>query len=236
MKKIAWALGALVVLVASTAFAQALISMEGGKPKPGLVTAWKGSGKKVELTVKKGTDASEVADAVQAKVDGVKKTKVVGGKVLVIGLTEADLLKGMDGVELGGDDIGALAMASLGDEDEGSGSSLRAKKTAKVNKLFKDRKTVAKGVVVSVGGKKFPLSAVKVRVLSGPTGPLGKKVRKGKTVVFHPKIQMKGGAPDLSDDLTQVNIGAWYFEAKDRVTIKIGKEVKGGFEAEVISR
>lgn len=236
MKKMAWALGALVVLTASTAFAQALVTMKGGKAQPGLVTAWSGSGKKVTLTVKKGTDASEVADAVQANVDGVKKTKVVGGKVLVIGLTEADLLKGMNGVELGGDDIGALAMASMGDDDEGSGSSLRAKKTAKVNKLFKDRKTVAKGMVVAVGGKKFPQAAVKVRILSGPTGALGKKIRKGKTVVFFPKIQMKRGAADLSDDLTQVNIGAWYLEKKDRVTIKIGKARKGGFVAEAISR
>ena len=32
------------------------------------------------------------------------------------------------------------------------------------------------------------------------------------------------------------NLGAWYLQPKDTVQIKVGKEVKGGWEAVVISR
>lgn len=234
MKKIAIPVG--VFLLALPAFAQSLIEMDGGKPKPALVTAWSGSGKKVELTIKAGTDAAQVAEAIQSSVDGVKKAKVVGGKVQVIGLPQDELLKALADVSLGGDDIGALAAAGMDGDDGGSGSSLRAKKTAKLDAMFKDRATVAKGTVVSVQGGKFPNTTVKVRILAGPTGPAGKKVRKGATVAFVPVIEMKGGQPDLSDENTQVNVGAWYLEPKDKVKIKVGKEVEGGYEAVVISR
>ena len=225
-----------LLLLAVPAFAQSLIEMDGEKPKAGLVTAWKGSGKKVELTVKSGTDASQVAETIQSNVEGVKSAKVVGGKVQVVGLEEPALLKALAGVTLGGDDIGALAQAGMDSDEGGSGSSLRAKKTAKLNKLFKDRATVAKGTVVAVGGDKFPHATIKVRILAGPTGPAGKQVRKGATIAFTPVIKMKGGQPDLSDDDTQVNIGAWYLEPKDKVQVKVGKEIKGGYEAIVIAR
>lgn len=234
MKKVAVLLG--LTLLAAPVFAQSLITMEGGKPKAGVVTAWSGSGKKVELTVKDGTNAGQVAEAIQSNVEGVKSAKVVGGKVQVVGLEQDALLAALAEVSLGGDDVGALAQAGMDGGDEGSGSSLRAKKTAKINELFKDRATVAKGTVVSVEGDKFPHAIVKVKVLAGPTGPAGKSVRKGATVAFTPVIAVKGGAPDLSDDITQVNMGAWFLKPKDTVQVKVGNETKGGYEAAVISR
>jgi hypothetical protein len=234
MKKVTILVGLL--LLAAPVFAQSLITMDGGKPKAGVVTAWSGSGKKVELTVKAGTDATQVAEAIQSNVEGVKSAKVVGGKVQVVGLEQDPLLKALAEVSLGGDDVGALAQAGMDEEDGGSGSSLRAKKTAKLNELFKDRATVAKGTVVAVEGDKFPNAIIKVKILAGPTGPAGKTVRKGATVAFTPVIAVKGGHPDLADENTQVNMGAWFLKPKDAVQVKVGKEVKDGYEAVVISR
>ncbi len=235
MKKVVLGLVGLI-FAAAPAFAQSLVEMEGGKAKPGLVTAWSGSGKKVELTVKAGTDAKQVAESIQSNVEGVKSAKVVGGKVQVVGLDQDALLKALALVTLGDDDVGALAMAGRDEDDGGSGSSLRAKKTAHVNEMFKDRATVAKGTVVSVGGDKFPSTVIKVKIIAGPTGPSGKQVRKGATIAFTPVIAMKAGAPDLADENTQVNVGAWYLKPKDSVQVKVGKEIKGGYEAVVISR
>jgi hypothetical protein len=132
--------------------------------------------------------------------------------------------------------VGALAQAGMDGDDGGSGSSLRAKKTAKLNELFKDRATVAKGTVVSIEGDKFPQAIIKVKILVGPTGPSGKDVRKGAVIAFTPAIAMKGGHPDLADENTQVNIGAWYLKEKDTVQVKVGNTTKGGYEAVVIAR
>jgi hypothetical protein len=214
--------------------AEPLIVMEGGTPKPGVITAWSGADKKVELTVKAGADANAVAAAISANVDKAK-AKVAGGKVVVLGLAEADLLKALAEVSFGEDDVGALAAAAAGDESSDSGSSLRAKKTADLDKMFKDLTVTAMGQVVSVEGK-FPNVIVTVKVLRAPTGDLAKTVRKGASIKFKPTYKMKGADPDLSDASTQLNLGANYFEKNDKVNVKIGAETKGVYAADVITR
>lgn len=227
-------LGALAFAVA--ALAEPLVKMDGGKPSPGVVTAWSGTGDKVELTVKDGADAKAVAAAIQSGVEKVK-AKVQGGKVVVTGKPMDDLLKALGGVDFGGgDDFGALAAAAGESDDSGSGSSLRAKKAADLAKLFADQKNTALGKVVSVKPGAFPKSVVIVQVLRGPTGPEGAKIRKGAKIAFTPVLKMKGAAVDWSDEDTQLNAGAWYMRANDKVRIKLGKEDKGGFEAELIDR
>lgn len=235
--KTTWiALSLSILFVATTAWAEPLVTMSGGKASPGVVTAWSGSGKKITLTLKDGTDANAVASAISSNVDKVK-AKVKAGKVLVIGKTQDDLLKALADVDFGGDDdLGELAAAAMDDDDGGSGSSLRAKKTARLDKIFKDRGTTAMGKVVAVKAGKFPKAVVSVRILRGPTGALGKQIRKGKTIAFSPVIPMKGGKPDLSNEDAQTNLGAWYLEKGDRVQVKIGKKKGKAFEALVISR
>lgn len=224
-----------ITLSAGLAFAETLVTMEGGAAKPGVVTSWSGKGKKVELSLKADADAQAVAAAIEAKVDRVR-TKVRGGKVLVIGKTQDDLLQALSEVELGGeDDMGLLAAAAM-EDDIDSGSSLRAKKTADLKKLLKDRATVAQGKVVGVKSGRFPGTKISVRILSGPTGALGKTIRKGKTIVFVPTLKMKKGQLDLKDTATQTNLGAYFLKAGDRVKVKVGPPIKGGFEASLITR
>ena len=218
-----------------SAFAEPLVKMEGGQPKPGVIAAWTGADKKVELTVAGGHDPQAVASTIEANVEKVK-AKVTAGKVVVTGRVQEDLLKALAEVDFGGDDLGALAAAAMRDDDGDAGSSLRAKKTAELAKLLEDAPTTAMGKVTAVDGTTFPDAVISVRVLRAPTGELGKKVRKGQVVKFRPVFAKKGGALDLSDTNTQTNLGAWYLEKNDNVRVKIGKDASGTFEALLISR
>jgi hypothetical protein len=210
--------------------------MEGATPKPGVITAWSSSGPKVELTVKDGTDAKAVAETIEANVEKVK-AKVQGGKVVVIGKAEADLLKALSAVDFGGsDDLAALADASRSAEDADSGSSLRAKKTVDLAKMFKDQAVTAQGIVFDAGGTTFPHAEIIVNVIRAPTGDLGKTVRKGAKVKVKPVFKMKGKDIDWSDENTQLNCGAWFMQKGDKVLVKIGKNNNGVFDAEIITR
>jgi hypothetical protein len=223
------------LLAAGAAVADPLVKMEGGKASPGIVTAWSGSGKKVELTVAAGKDAQAVAAAIEAHVSGVR-CKVQGGKVLAIGKAEGELLEALAGVDFGGEEDMTLLAAAAMEGESDSGSSLRAKTTADLKKLLGDRATVAQGQVVSIVQGAFPEVTVSVRVLSGPTGELGKTVRKGQTIAFTPTFTKKNGQLDLAHTPTQTNLGAFFLKAGDRVTVKVGKATPKGFEAELITR
>lgn len=225
----------VLAMAAGAAFAEPLVKMEGGTAKPGVVTAWTSSGPKVELTIKDGTDAKAVAESIEANVEKVK-AKVQGGKVVVIGKPEADLLKAMAEVDFGGEDLGALAKAAGEDSDSDSGSSLRAKKTADLSKMFKDQAISAAGTVVDAGGGNFPHGEIIVNITRAPTGELGKAVRKGAKVKFKALLKMKGKDIDWTDENTQVNAGAWYMQKGDKVFVKIGKANGAVYDAEIITR
>ena len=92
-----------VVGLLGSAIAEPLVKMEGGAAKPGVVTAWSGSGTQVELTVKDGADAAAVAKAIEKGVEKVK-AKVKAGKVVVTGKSQDDLLKALGGVDFGGEE------------------------------------------------------------------------------------------------------------------------------------
>lgn len=222
---------ALALFFPLSALAEPLVKLEGDKPAPGVVTAWSAAGNKVELTVRDGTDPKTVADAIQAGVEKVK-AKVQGGKVVVTGRAEAELLKALATVDLGGD-LGALAMAD-GDD---SGSSLRAKKSEDLAKIFADQKSTAIGTVVSVTQGTFPEVTVVVQVVRGPTGPEGATVKKGAKITFRPTFKRgANGKLDIDDGDNQTNLSAWSLRAKDQVRVKLGKATKDGFEAALIDR
>ncbi len=232
---IAWS-AVLVCCAAGSGWADPLVARKDGKPSPSVVTEWKGDGKKVELSLKEDADPREVATAIESGVQGVR-TKVRSGKVLVIGMAQEPLLEALTEVEVDNSDLDVLAEAASLDEEFDTGSSIRAKKTASLQALLKDRETTAVGTVVAVQSGAFPETRVEVRILSAPTGEtLKEPLRKGQRVRFHPVIAMTDGGPDLTDAATQTNIGAWYLKKGDRVRVKVGAPVKGGFQAMLIIR
>lgn len=213
--------------LAGAAEAQPLVQMQGGKASPGVVTAWKGAGKKITLSLKAGTDPQAVIRAIKSGVDGVR-VKKKGGKLLVIGKKEADLLKALSGVELGGGDdtIGLLADAADTSESFDSGSSLRAKKTAKNDWSANPKDTVIAKVVGVKRGDCFPKVEVIVKVVRGPTEHLKKAAKKGTTLSLKPDLKMKKKKPVLKDPATVENSGAWFLQKGDTVEVQLGKRLK----------
>ena len=237
MRILSVGLSAVVVCCATgSGWADPLVTRKDGQPSPSVVTDWKGDGKKVELSLKEDADPREVATAIESGVEGVR-TKVRSGKVLVIGLEQEPLLEALTEVEVGTDDLDVLAEAAALDEEFDTGSSLRAKKTASLQALLEDRETTAIGTVVEVSSGAFPKTQVLVRILSAPTSEaLKEPLRKGQRARFQPVIAVADGRPDLADPATQTNIGAWYLKKGDRVRIKVGAPMKGGFRAALIAR
>ncbi|MBK8014683.1 MAG: hypothetical protein IPK13_25440 [Deltaproteobacteria bacterium] len=217
----------------SRAQAEPLVVMEGANAKPGIVTSWSSSGKKVTLTVRKDANATAVAKTITDETGA--KAKVTGDKILVIGKTEEELLNAMSQVDFGGDPT-LLAAASFKSDGFDSGSSLRAKKTADMAKLMKDQSHSLKGKVTDIQYGKFPETILAIRVLRGPTGELAKTIRKGATLKFRPALKKKGEITDFTDETTQQNASGWYLEKGDTVEIRVGKSSQDVFEAELITR
>ncbi len=229
----------LVALVCFTSlgWAEPLVALKDGAPSPGVVIEWSGAGRKVELTLKAGTDPAEVATLIETSVDGVRLVKVNAGKVVVIGLDQDTLLQALTDVDLGGDDLDILAAAAIHQDDFVTGSSIRAKKRAELQKLLKDRKTVAYGRIVAVQSADFPRTRLKVRILRAPTGKFGDKtIRRGRNVIFAPIVKMKDGRPDFEDEGTLANIGAWFLKKGDKVRIRVGEATDFGFTATAVLR
>lgn len=225
-----------VLCVTSLGFAEPLMTLKDGTPEPGVVTGWSGSGKKIELSLRANADPQAVAAAIESGLERVR-VKVKAGKLLVLGLSQDDLLKALTEIKLGGDDLDVLAAAAASDDDYDTGSSIRAKKTDDLAKLLADRATTAVGRVKLVSSGSFPNVRVAVQILRGPSGPLSSRIRKGQTIVFFPVIKKtRAGQPDLSDGETVANIGAWFLKKNDVVTVRVGASIKGGFEAAVIMR
>ncbi len=219
---------------ASTGAAEPLMTIKDGTPAPGVVVRWSGEGKKVELTLKDDADITAVAAAIEAGLERIR-VKVKAGQLLAIGLSQEDLLQALTGIEVGGDDLDILAAAAEADDDIDTGSSLRAKKVS-VDSLLTDRKTTIVGRVVAVTTGAFPRARVKVRVLRGPTGPLKRALRKGRTVTVYPRLSKKKAALDLNDPATVANLGAWFLKKDDRVRVKVGEPTQGGYVADLIVR
>ena len=219
----------------SLGWAEPLVNLKDGVPAPAVVQSWSGTGKKITLTLRPDADVQAVAAAIETSLDRTR-VKVRAGELLVIGLSRDDLLKALTEVELGGDDLDVLAAAAEAEDDFDTGSSLRAKKTAALVQLLKNRQTAAVGRVVGVKSGSFPKTRVAIRVLRGPTGKLGQSIRKGQTINFWPVFQRTKGGLDLNDEATIANLGAWYLKKDDQVQIKVGKKVDGGYEADLILR
>ena len=229
------ALGTGLVFSSVTANAETLVLMENGEAKAAVITKWEAKGKKVMLSVREGEDPQEIAELINDEIDRVK-AKVKGGSIQVKGKSLEELLEALATIEFGGDDdFGALASATS-ESDFDSGSSLRAKKVADLQKLFNDAKTVAIGKVVRVQKGAFPRTLVSVQILRGPKGELGKQISKGSKINFEPNFSKTKKAINWSKESNQINAGAWFIKKGDKVVVRIGKPIKGGFKARLLER
>ncbi|MEQ8280065.1 MAG: hypothetical protein RMA76_01845 [Deltaproteobacteria bacterium] len=214
-------------LVSTVALADPVVNAGG---KPGVAKSWSAAGSSVVLVVADGYDANEVAAAIAKNVKGAK-AKAKGGKVLVSGVAEAKLLAALEGVEVDRtmDDVDQLLtdLQGGGDDEEGSGSSIRATKLADFSDVLGKPSGRLEGKVTGVTRSRFPLVMVSVVVSKVPAGVKG--IKKGDRITVIPRVKSKNGVVDPNDRPSQLNIGAWYSQEGDHVTLNLEKKPKKSY-------
>ncbi len=215
-----------LTLLSSAAWAEPLVTADG---KPGAAASWSTSGGKIVLVVADGYDAAQVAKAINTNVKGAK-AKAAGGKVIVSGLTEDTLVAKLSVVEVDPplDDVDQL-LSNLkgGDDEEGSGSSIRATKLADFTDVLGKPSGRLEGEVTGVTRSRFPLVMVSVVVSKVPDGVKG--IKKGDRITVIPRVKSKNGVVDPKDRASQLNIGAWYAQEGDHVTLKLEPKPKRAY-------
>jgi hypothetical protein len=243
MKRLSASLLALIIGTASAAWADPLVAPGG---KPGVAAKWASKDGSVVFTIKDGFAASEVADAITRGVAGAE-TSVVKGKVVVRGVALDVLLPALERVEVSpqADDIDSMltAMQGVGDEDEGSGSSIRATKATEMADTqhppdpaqempIADLPTT-KAKVIKVRHKRYPVFALMVEIQEA-AGPF----KAGQQVKVLPLVRTEGGHVKRDDKQSKVNLRAWYSRPGDELIMKLRpKATKHGYHvAETIER
>ncbi len=126
------------------------------------------------------------------------------------------------------DDDPLLALRSLGDalaeQAPEGGGSIRAKPevdTSRAQMLAQPENLLA--VVGEIQRGRFPLTAVKVRVLRPAQAGAGSRLQPGDELVLLPLLKLVGDTPDLSDQATVRNQGAYYLKVGDKVRVCLGE-------------
>ncbi|MBI4821164.1 MAG: hypothetical protein HY791_33195 [Deltaproteobacteria bacterium] len=213
MKRELLAAAAAAMVFVSPAFAETVVSPGG---QPGVATSWVKKGDALTFTLKEGFSADDVADAILRAVPG-STAKAKGGKVVVTGVEEKELLVALERVQVdrGLDDIdNALASLQGNKEEEGSGSSIRASKATQIGEAAEQTFEVT-GKVSMVRHKTYPKVALELEVSDAGAAKLPGKI----TVV--PRVKIESGRPVMSDPETKANAAAWYVRQGDSVKVKI---------------
>jgi hypothetical protein len=204
---------ATLLLTAPAVAAADPVVAPGGKP--GVATAWKAAGKNVELTIKDGFAAKDVAAAIVKGVSGAK-AEIADGKVTVSGVPIKKLVAALQKVQVEPalDDIGAAFAAIQGAEvgEESTGSSIRATSETTLPGETATRELTGKVTEVRYG--KFPHVALTIQTSEGALAVI-------------PRILTdKTGAIASDDASSRQNVSAWYARAGDQVKITVGDKAK----------
>lgn len=225
--RIASVVTAAALLAASSALADPALGPRG---EPGAVTRWETSGKTVTLFLAEGYEAETLADALRSRIRGVS-AKAGARDVVVTGVSEAELLRLLESVDLpgGGDDFDEMlsALQSPGGEEDGSGSSIRATKRADFSSVKGPPGALIYGKVTKVEHARFPYVVLTVKLTKTPKRAV-KGLKRGRTIRVLPRVKAKGGVVDPKDDQSQLNVGAWYAQTGDTVKVRLEPAPKKG--------
>lgn len=225
----------LTLLVPSAASSAETLLTPGGKP--GAVAQVTERGGAVVLALKSGFSPEDVANAVTHAVPGAK-CKVDEGRVVVSGVSKAELLPALERIEvsLALDDIDAMLsnMQGLGGQDEGSGSSIRATKVAELGDAQGKKLPRVVGTVVKVRHQRYPVVALRVKVTQAE-GRLG--LSPGQEIEVVPLVARGKGDPSIDPAQSRKNARAWYARPGDEVQVELqAKGEKAVFVARTYER
>lgn len=223
----AHALAALFLLVGLTTPAQSgeplVVKAADGKYIPAAASQWAKAGPGAfRFVLKTGLSAPKVATELKATLAPIQ-VEAADELTLVFkseGLTEADLLAKLAGLELGGDRAMGDALAALSDLDSAnapamgdmsSGGSIRASKAIDLPKADGERSADPANVVAEVIGFEpcKPVPVFHIKVLSSPTDGEHKAAFKvGLKLAVRGYYALKHGSQEVdpTDARTQINI------------------------------
>ena len=115
------------------------------------------------------------------------------------------------------------ALQSGGEQEEGTGSSIRATRAMAVDRLLGPEDKRVQATVLAVQRGKFPLVVITVRIDRAPTGG---PISAGDKTTVVPRIRNRIGKISPSDEQSLLNVGAWYAQPGDKIEIRLGKRGK----------
>lgn len=223
-----------------------LVTQDGDSFAPGAATAWAEEGGVVVFTLAPGVDAEQVAAILRDRLAAATVT-VDDGKINVAGVPQAALLGQLSTLSLSGEGSDPLAdLAGLGGAvamgtPEGGGSIRATNPSGLAPPRVIDEhdpKERVQAEVVAVARGPFPTANLKLKLLSAvKTGPLKKKLRKGKTVEAAVILPTSGGnVIDYEQESAQRNVVAYYLTKGDHVTVHAIADADGKMEIDFIER
>lgn len=215
----------LIALMLGSASLASAAPVIGPGGKPGAAASWKSAGGGLTLKCAKGFDAAAVAEAIRKHVKSAS-VKTEGDNITITGLPEAELLKALETVDVPeGDDVDGLLsqLHNQGGGEEGSGSSIRATKSADFSELMGKKDELITAKVVDVKRAQFPLVFVTVKLGQVPKSAAPEGLKPGATITVLPRVKSRQGVVDPSDETSKLNVGAWYAQPGDTVLLRLEK-------------
>jgi hypothetical protein len=131
-------------------------------------------------------------------------------------------------------------LSALGDEvvagGPDAGGSIRAKRDPPVDAVRANPCRLRAKVEDVIRGR-FPLAAVRVRILEPPKEGAGTELKKNDVVVVLPRVVAERGRVKMEDGATARNASAFYLSKGDRVHLLLeSKRADGVWWAEAIAR
>jgi hypothetical protein len=119
-----------------------------------------------------------------------------------------------------------------------AGGSIRAKKDADLTEAKrKSDKRNYEASVVEIKRAAFPAIALKLKVVKQPSeGDQKSAVAKNEDVVIIPELKIAGNQPDMADEATLINAGAFYLRAGDKVVLRLKEKKDKVWVVEYIER
>lgn len=153
-----------------------------------------------------------------------------------VGRGSAETPAGSDGASVL-EELQELGDAAAAEVEPSGGGSIRAKKEvelARANRLDRDGNLLAKVEALLRG--RFPLVALRVRVIRAARTGKGAEVGTGAILVVAPEVATRGQEVDLSEPANQLNAGAYYLKPGDKVAIRLGEKRGETWIADYVER
>ena len=117
--------------------------------------------------------------------------------------------------------------------DPEGGGSIRAKRNLPPSGVTPRR---ARALVTEVRRGRFPIAAVKIKILVPSGEGPGAATARNDALIVLPTYALRDGRPNMGDEATVTNAGAYYFQSGDRILVELTDKRGAAWGAAYIAR